>query len=109
MKFLEFTNKINFRDLALVNIISIVLINLLIIYLSTRTVVFNNEQFVDYKLRLSLLSIIADVLFFSGIIFTIVSLMRNEPKDFRLKLCIWSYPVLILLIISMYLGRNVFS
>lgn len=104
MKFLEIMNKINFRDLALVNIVFIVLINLLIIYLLTQTTVVFFHEPADYELEFKLLSYIATMLFLLGIVFTIISILKKEPKDFRFKICIWGYPVFILLsIISIFL------
>lgn len=98
-------NKINFRDIALVNIVLIILINLLIAYLMSRTVVVFGDEPVNNGLQLLILSIMTTILLILGIIFTIISIVRKEPKDFRYKFCIWGYPIFILVtIISMYLA-----
>jgi len=90
-------NKINFRDLALVNLILLILINLLIAYSMTRTVVVLIDEPVDDRSRLLFLSILATILLILGIIFTIISIVRKEKKDFRYKFCLWGYPIFILL------------
>ncbi len=98
-------NKINFRDLALVNLVFVIVINLLIAYLLTRIqVVLINEQLNDGS-QLFFLTIIATILLILGIIFTVISIVRKERKDFRYKFCIWGYPIFILLtLISIYLA-----
>jgi len=94
-------NKINFRDLAFVNLVLIILINLLIAYLMTRTVVVLLHEPADDGSRLLFLSIMATILLFLGIIFTILSIIRKERKDFRYKFCIWGYPFFILLTLTL--------
>jgi hypothetical protein len=97
-------NKINFRDLALVNFALIILINLLIAYLMTKTVVVFDQKPVDDGSQLLFLSTMATILLILGIIFTLISIVRKERKDFRYKFCVWAYPIFILItVISMVL------
>ena len=98
-------NKINFRDLALVNLVIIIIINLLIAYLLTRVQIVLINKPVNDGSQLVFLTITATILLILGIIFTVISIVRKERKDFKYKFCIWGYPIFILLtLISIFLA-----
>jgi uncharacterized BrkB/YihY/UPF0761 family membrane protein len=98
-------NKINFRDLALVNLVFIILINALIVYYMTRTVLVLAYEIVDEGSQVLFLSIVATILLITGVFFTIMSYLKKEPKDIRYKLCLWGYPTFILMsVISIFLA-----
>lgn len=54
----------------------------------------------DFELKTSILSLVNILLFIVGVIFTILSIVKKEKKDYKYFISIIGYPLLLIYIIS---------
>jgi len=100
----------NYRTCSFRILISIIAINLIIIYLLSGTVNHITEPLANiidnnydkFLVVLMYSGIIANVLLLLGVIITIASVVKKEPKDFQFVISIIGY--LLLIIGSVYFG-----
>lgn len=82
-------NTTNYKKWAFKLLLYIIIINICVAFL----------PFFTHSLNILVLSIIADILFLTGVGLTIASIKNKEEKDYQYYFSITGYPILIVLFV----------
>ena len=82
----------NYRSWSFRLLVYVLLLNAVTMYLTIKftPLVHDSERF---YIRMLLLSVLALILFITGVILTVLSVNNKEDKDYKYKISIYGYPI----------------